>query len=204
MFANIVALLVVAFVLAKLVKGGYFVKVFEFLGLVKESAQKNGARGTAHSIIDGLFNNADTIKGAVKNGAKKVTGTAKAKAAGLKPQDYEFNPDTRELTLFLSKTQDLVLGRRADGRIYSILVDVNGTEMELTKKAFERQVNMLLRKNKLSESQARAMKDFMAMSRGAAKTAAAPADNTQRKTPFPRNLKDFQAALKDEDFKLDL
>lgn len=184
MFANIIALLVVLYVISRIVKAGYLTKLAEFLGLVKTSVKTKGGRGTTHDVVDAIFNNADGIKSAVKAGAGKVTGVAKTKVEGLKAQDYEFDAKTGELIIFLSREQDLVLGRNSAGNVYAIEVNVNGTEVELNAKAFERRINKLVRAKKLSDSQQRALKDFMILGRKEAQDSA----NDQR-TRIPRGAK---------------
>lgn len=176
MFADIIAILVVIILVSHFIKGGHMDSFLKFFGLVRESARKQGVRGTTHAVIDGIFNNADNITKAIKSGASKT----QEKVQGLKAQDYEYDASRRELTIFLSRTQDMVLEAVDGGGFKAFLINLDGKEIELDKRAFERQINMLSRKGKLSDSQAKAMKDFMAMGRRTR-------PSEERTTRIPRN-----------------
>lgn len=180
MFADIIAILVIVVLVSHFIKGGHVDGFLKFFGLARESAKKQGARGTVHAVVDGVFNNADNITKAIKSGASKASGFTQEKVQGLKAQDYEYDASRRELTIFLSRTQDMVLEAVDGGGFKAFLINLDGKEIELDKRAFERQINMLSRKGKLSDSQAKAMKDFMAMGRKSR-----PSD--ERTTRIPRN-----------------
>lgn len=162
MLTNIMLMIVVAYIVAKLLKGGTLGKVQELLGLVAQSTKAQGPRGTAHAVLDGLFDGGKAARG----WAAGATNTVKNKAAGLRPSDYRFDADSGELILHVTKQQDLCVGRNDDGTTYAYLFDASGGEVVLNQRAFTRQVKYLERKGKLSDAQATALKDFLRLGRG--------------------------------------
>ncbi|GAA5500483.1 hypothetical protein Dxin01_00204 [Deinococcus xinjiangensis] len=160
MFTNIVLIIVTAYLIAQLLKSGVPQKGKEFLDMTRDSAKQLGGRGTVHALIDGLFDGGKAAKRLVEDKAVAAKRVASQKAAGLKPADYKYDATSGELIVFVTKGEDLVLGRDEHGRTYALEMSVTGRATELNSKALERKLRYLRNKQRLSDAQERAIKDW--------------------------------------------
>lgn len=160
---QIIMLIILAYIVSRIVRSPITARVvrraMEFAGITAKSVKAKGGRGTAHAIVDGIFDGWGRAAVSAKKGSQQVGGKVK----GLKPKDFAFNDG--ELTIFISRSEDLVIGRHPDGSFYAYSITASGVETELTSRALQRRIAYLQRKGKLSSEQERQLKAFFKRAR---------------------------------------